>query len=50
MQLVIIIIILFLKKNTKNILIGIAPKPSNITKTIDVQAWDKLFTKYKQEF
>ncbi len=35
------------KTNTKNVLIGIAPKPSNITKTIDVQAWDKLFAQYK---
>ena len=37
------------KTNTKNVPLDIAPKPSNITKTIDVQAWDKLFAQYKQE-
>jgi DNA-binding beta-propeller fold protein YncE len=30
------------KKTNTNVLIDIAPKPSNITKTIDVKAWDNL--------
>jgi hypothetical protein len=30
------------KKTNTNVLVDIAPKPSNTTKTIDVKAWDNL--------
>ena len=30
------------KKTNTNVLLDIAPKPSNATKTIDVKAWDNL--------
>jgi len=30
------------KKTNTNVLVNIAPKPSNTTKTIDVKAWDNL--------
>ncbi len=35
------------KKTNTNVLLDIAPKPSNTTKTIDVKAWDKLFVQQK---
>ena len=35
------------KTNTKNVLLDIAPKLANTTKTIDVKAWDKLFVQQK---
>src|SRR5215211_645546 len=33
------------KKTNANLLVDIAPKPSNTTKTIDVKAWDNLMRK-----
>ena len=30
------------KKTNTNVLVDLAPKPSNTTKTIDVKAWDNL--------
>src|SRR5215207_10034622 len=38
------------KKTNTNVLVDIAPKPSNTTKTIDVKAWDNLMQqKLKEE-
>ena len=33
------------KKTNKNVLLDLAPKPSNTTKSIDVKAWDNLVKK-----